>query len=126
MADASTVPALPWTLHFHDGSANTFRFHQEDGRTAQFVYDPVTPEQSSSGIYSGGSPNAGPLDLRTAEELWRRVLALEGDASAHWPSRDKGTGAFRIEINDGAREFIVRSGPALEAFLDFVKPFRAA
>jgi hypothetical protein len=40
----------PWSVTYHDGSGNQFRFRQEsETQAARFAYDPVRPEHSSSG-----------------------------------------------------------------------------
>jgi hypothetical protein len=108
-----------WTLGYRDGAANGYWF-EADGDGATFVYDPVTPEQSSTGRYSGGPPRAGRLDAATVRELWRHVRALEGDPALRAVDRDKGTGAFDVADEAGRRAFIIARGPELLAFDAFV------
>ena len=117
----------PWILHYADGAANVYRFAQSAaGGPVSFEYVPVTPEQSSTGTYSGGEPRKAELaasDPRVAE-LWRRVEALEADTASHGPDRNKGTGAFSISTPAGKRAFIVEQGAALDEIHAFMKGFR--
>ena len=120
------APAAPWSVTYSDGSGNGFRFWR-DAKTAaaRFEYSPVRPEESSTGLYSGGEPKAGKLDDRRAGELWEWVRKLEADRSLRAPERAKGTGAFRLKDPAGReREFLIEMGPRLREFDTFVAPFR--
>ncbi len=124
--EAMSTPAIPWSVVFHDGSGNGFTFEARGEGGARFDYDPVKPEESSSGVYSGGEPLQGPLSAQQVEELWRRVLALEAEVAGGEVQRMKGTGAFRIKASGGERGFVVDRGEGLSGFLTFVEPFRGA
>lgn len=121
------MPATPWTLTYADGAANQYRFARaSDAAAVSFEYDPVTPEESSTGSYSGGEPVDRKLpaaDPRLAE-LWRRVQALAADPGVQQPDRNKGTGAFHWKNASGERDFIVEQGSALTDFHTFVQTFR--
>jgi hypothetical protein len=117
----------PWSVSYHDGSGNGFRFQRElAGERARFEYTPVTPAQSSSGTYSGGAPNSGDLDSEQVHELWRRVLELESETALHAAQRQMLTGAFRVQTPAGERTFLVTRSAPLEAFDAFVEPLRGA
>jgi hypothetical protein len=99
-----------------DGNGNRY-----SAGPAILFYDPVTPAQSSSGMYSGGQPAA--VFLTQAE---RRALDAQFDRAvlardAHAPTRAKGT--LLLERSDsGAKASVLLKGgskPAveLEAFL---------
>ena len=78
------APEAPWNVTYHDGSNNSFRCGQEsEGEHARFEYAPITPETSSSGIYSGGQAKKGPMNAKRVEEFWRWVVKLESDTSLH-------------------------------------------
>ena len=102
---------MPWLIIYSDGAGNKYEIR--DGRLS---YDPVTPERSSTGTYSGGDPRTAQLDEAQGAELRERVRVLEGETALHGPDRNKGTGAFHVEDEDGKRSFIVERVPALLAF----------
>jgi hypothetical protein len=113
---STDIPAPPWTIDYADGSANAYHLsHPGADADVLFEYSPVTPERSSTGMYSGGPPRQESLvadDPRLAE-LWRLLRRLESDPSLHTPERGKGTGALALTTAEGKREFIVQRGPAL-------------
>lgn len=86
-----------------------------------FVYDPIRPEQSSTGTYSGGDPRSGRLDAATVAELWRRVDALAANTAIHQADRNKGTGMFDLQGGTGPRAFIVEMGADIRAFDEFLR-----
>lgn len=119
------TPKAPWSLVYADGSANVYRF-EATLTGVRFAYEPVTPEQSSTGFYSGGNPVDERLvatDPRLAT-LWEYAEALEADIATHADERNKGDGAFTVTSGGNRRRFlVVRSATRkLEAFL--VKEFR--
>jgi len=122
-APAPPAPAPPWAVTYHDGSGNGFRVRRgAKDRAARFEYEPVRPENSSTGMYSGGEPRKGRLSAKAAEEMWGRVRALEAQTALRAPSRDKGTGAFRLEEPGKAgRDFLVKRGEPLRAFEDWLR-----
>jgi len=110
------VPAAPWKLSYADGSANLYSWWQDQaGAPVYFAYDPVTPETSSTGLYSGGSPREEQLSAGDPRlgELWSRVRALQRDTAHHSPSRDKGTGAFSLVTPNEEARFVVQQGESL-------------
>ncbi len=120
---AKDAPAAPWELDYGDGSGNGLRFWQEEGKAARFSYSPMTPELSSSGTYSGGSPNRGELTAGQAQALWTEARRLESNTALHAASRMKGTGSFTITSPTGKGAFIV-SRSHLKPWETLVKPFR--
>lgn len=117
--------AAPWTVTYSDGSANGFRFEQAATGPATYQYAPVKPEESSTGIYSGGKPASGKLDAKQVETLTRFVRDFEADQKNQVTDRAKGTGAFKLDEAGGSREFIVAMG-ALQAFNEFLAPLRGS
>ncbi len=109
----------PWSIDYRDGSANAFRA-RDDGRSATFEFVPVTPEQSSTGRYSGGAPKSGPLAAADVEALWALVHALDDDGAVHTTERGKGTGAFSLRDATGTRDYIVQRCPALAALDELI------
>lgn len=115
------TPAPPWTLEFYDGSANGYTFSQADkGSPGSFDFDPITPEQSSSGFYSGGTPASGPLSSEQVTALWEWVHLFQSDESLQCEQRPKGTGWFVIKKADTKTEFYVDRGAKLDEFMSFL------
>lgn len=111
-----------WTLDYSDGSANQYHFEQRSKDAAvSFRYVPVRPEESSTGMYSGGEPRQGRLTAGQAHELKRRLTDLESDAALRVEERGKGTGDFRVQTPEGTRGFLIRMGPEIRRFDDFLK-----
>lgn len=116
------MTAAPWsTIGVADGSANFHRFTRSAAGRVRYVYVPVTPEQSSSGLYSGGAPREEDLAANDPRlvELWALVRTLEADTAQHTAERAKGTGA----ISWDQREFIVKRGAALDGLLAVLARF---
>lgn len=113
-SSASTSPAasrraLPWSIEYRDGNANRYRFWQ-DGSVARYLYDPVRPEHSSTGHYSGGEPAQGNLTEEQVDALWRVIDRLVNDPTLHVAHRSKGTGQLSLATPEGDRSVIVRMG----------------
>jgi hypothetical protein len=110
----------PWTsIQIADGSANAYRLTREADGRVRFVYDPVTAEQSSSGLYRGGprrEEQLAPDDARLVE-LWALLQKLQAEKAVHAPERTKGTGAIAWDGPAGKRDFIVQMGDALDGLL---------
>lgn len=119
-------PYESWTrLVIADGSANLYRFTRGEGEAIAFVYEPVTPEQSSTGQYSGGSPRKETLAAGDARlvELWALLRALEAEETLHTPDRAKGTGAISWVGPGGERAFIIQRGAQLAGLLALLARF---
>ncbi len=117
-----------WSVQYSDHSGNLYRFWDSpDEASACFVYDPVRPETSSSGIYDGGEPQEGPVVSSQVEALFVWIRDLETGSSLRASSRKMGTGSFRVREGSGnERRFIIRASPHLKMFDNFLKPFRGS
>jgi len=111
---------MSWKLAYNDGSANGYRFDAA-GDGATYRYKPVRPEESSTGMYSGGDPREGALDATTVATLWQHVRALEQATQHHVEARAKGTGQFWIDDERGERGFIYAMSDELSAFDAFLR-----
>lgn len=117
--------ASPWTLRFYDGSGNGYYFvKDEKDSAASFEYDPITPEQSSSGHYSGGTPVKGSLDSDQCQKLWDWTRLFQNDESLQNDQRLKGTGWFKLDIAGEKADFTADRGAKLEEFMTFLKGLR--
>jgi hypothetical protein len=105
----------PWSLRYADGSGNSTRVWS-DGELLQWSYDPVRPEQSSSGTYSGGEPAQGKGEPQDANLVWTLLRSLEADGSLHTDARAMGTGMVTISTPSGERSFLLQGGEHLVAF----------
>jgi hypothetical protein len=119
------VPNTLLTARFSDGSGNHYSFDSEGADSVgHLVYKPVTPEQSSSGVYSGGEPADVALSVEQNAELWKRLATLHANEAIHAQSRAMGTGAFDTNGPEGAVRFVIRMGPELSEFVAFVEQLR--
>jgi hypothetical protein len=115
--EEATVPATPWNVRYADGSGNTIRLWQDAGDgTAHFETTPVTPENSSSGTYSGGAPRSGDVDSARTDELWRHIREMQSETSIHAETRTMGSGSFSLTTPAGQTDFLVRRCPRLLTF----------
>lgn len=122
-----TVPQTPWNIRYADGSGNVTRLWRDAGAaTARFETAPVTPETSSSGTYSGGTPRSGELRAEQVDELWRRVREMESETSIHTDTRTMGSGSFSVETATGPADFLIRRCARLTAFDTFVEQLGAS
>jgi hypothetical protein len=119
----TAAPTAPWSISFHDGSGNGLRLWKASKRArVRFEFTPVQPENSSTGMYSGGKASKGHVDARKVRELWRWVRKLEGDRALRAETRDKGTGAFSVkEPSGGERAFLIADGPLLREFTQWLR-----
>jgi hypothetical protein len=106
------VPAGPWQVVFADGSGNRTVVEGE-GSTARFRYEPVTPELSSSGTYSGGAPAAGVVPADRVGQLWAWIESVRGDPTVVARRREKGTGALRVVTAFGETDLLLIRAAAL-------------
>lgn len=123
--ERSSMPVAPWSIIFADGSGNSFHFLQPSAEaTAEYEYTPVTPEESSSGTYDGGMASRGELTAEQVQQIWSQVEAMGAATATHVDHRMKGTGAFVVTQHGTKREFVISSGPELDAFTALVTPWR--
>ena len=117
---------VPWTVLFADGSNNNFTFGQTaEDAPATFAYVPVTPEQSSSGLYSGGQPKQGNLNPEQSAALWEWVNRMAADTEAHLvDQRPKGSGQVDVQSGEQEQSFVLANGETLKGFGAFVEAFR--
>ena len=119
ICDASWLPAPPWTVDFSDGSGNAHRIAAEgssSGPVASWTFDPVRPEESSSGIYSGGEPARGAASLLDAACMWLVLLSVIESGDMHAEQRNMGTGLLRITTSAGERKLIIRQSAGMRLF----------
>ncbi len=117
----------PWSLVVGDGSGNGYACEHAAGGTPRCRYSPVTPEQSSTGRYSGGDPWEVELAPAQVDALWREVEAAAKDTAKHTDARAKTTVA--VEASGATKgSFILDAdgGAALLQVLTALRPSSAA
>lgn len=96
---------------YSDGCANVYTVYPDS-----IVYDPVRPEESSSGIYSGGEPYTAVITPEQFSRIFNEVRILEENLSLQTDQRNMMTGQFEIYSPEGISIFIVKNGEALDEF----------
>ena len=116
---------FPWQVTYADGSGNHYTFScASPDESAHFTYAPVTPERSSSGIYSGGQPAAGQLTGAQTQTLWNHLRRLHADTGHHAAHRAMGTGAVWWQTPTDERRFLIDSAAA-RSWRPFLDQLRA-
>lgn len=117
----ATIPAAPWTVRVFDGSGNVWRLSRDaSALPATFAYEPMTPERSSSGVYSGGEPSSGRLTVAREGVLWQHVRQVQGDSAHHITARRMGTVAVEVRLGAGDPQTTLSEGSAaVDALLGF-------
>ncbi|MEM2047780.1 MAG: hypothetical protein QW566_05535 [Candidatus Jordarchaeales archaeon] len=100
-----------------DGSGNTYTLTLE-GKKAKVKYEPMTPETSSSGFYSGGEPFEKEM---TDDELFNQIARIAMHAirsSDRISKRVMGSGLLIIEDANSKREAILASNSRIKEKLE--------
>lgn len=120
--DGLTNGAASWTLFFHDGSNNAFVVSvPAPGAVGSLEYRPVRPEESSSGVYSGGEPRAVPVPASAAIRLQDRIEQLARATGSHVGNRVMGSGAFSVRAGASQTRFLLGPGRELDEFTGFLR-----
>ena len=86
----------PNTYEYADGSANLYLL-----TNTQLRYVPVKPEESSTGMYSGGDPKTVNVSPTQYEELKKQFDAALGNTDIHITDRMKTSGMIsRLGANE--------------------------
>ncbi len=123
---ASGLPPAPWEIRYADGSGNVSRIWRgAPGEPMNWAYDPVTPEQSSSGIYSGGEPARGTLEEGQALAFWAKAQTFLEHTELHAEARAMGTGSLRLyRVEEGEQSLILSRAGMLDAFEESLTELR--
>jgi hypothetical protein len=92
---------------YADGSANRYLITSDS-----LEYDPVTPEESSTGTYSGGSPKTVSISaeqFRSISQLFDQAIA---NKVVHIEDRMKTSGAISVVKGDLRTQIILAPGCA--------------
>lgn len=98
------------SFEYLDGSANRYRITPDS-----IVYDPVTPQESSSGLYSGGEPYHAAITTEAfarLQALFEKAITVTADQTTE---RSKGTGVL---VLSDKRRFIFKMGSGTKSELE--------
>jgi hypothetical protein len=74
-----------------DGNGNLYAIS-----STSIVYDPVTPEESSTGTYSGGEPYVAPLEQKQFDQIQAAFKKVIADKTGQTTTRSMGTGTLVV------------------------------
>lgn len=89
-------------LEFYDGSNNYYKITQDS-----IYYQPVTPELSSSGIYSGGEPLQKAISIINFLELYLEFERIFKNKEIHGSKRIKTSGKLRMTASEAECKEII-------------------
>lgn len=92
---------------YADGSANRYIITPDT-----LEYDPVTPEESSTGTYSGGDPKTVSISAEQFESIGQLFDKAIGNKTVHIEDRIKTSGAISIVKGDTRTQVILAPGCA--------------
>jgi len=88
----------PVKIIFSDGNANTYKITQ-----STITYTPVTKEESSSGIYSGGEAKIAGISIEQFADIFIDAESMVSNKSITTDKRQKGTGNINIEFKNSKK-----------------------
>ena len=98
-------------LVYADGSGNVYHYSV----TANVLeYFPVQPENSSSGIYSGGEYKKIRLNKKETGKLLRIFIKALSAKGEHFSRREKGTGQLELRKNQNTETVILKSSSRMK------------
>ncbi|PKA83524.1 hypothetical protein ATE92_1679 [Ulvibacter sp. MAR_2010_11] len=81
------------TLYYYtDQNNNVYKIS-----VSEVKYDPISPEESSSGVYSGGEKAIVPISEKTFKEIALLAEALQTDTISHIKHREMRTSILLTE-----------------------------
>jgi hypothetical protein len=90
------------SYRYADGSANVYEFR---GNTVAYL--PVTPAESSSGLYSGGDPKTVTIGVADQEKLVQLLEQALAATAQHQIAREKMTGRVEKAVEGSAEQSVV-------------------
>ena len=97
----------PTHYTYADGSGNRYILSP-----TSLEYDPITPEESSTGMYSGGDPKT--INI-SAEQFSAAQTVLESainNTAIHIPDRIKSSGAISVSDRNEMKGYVIQPGCA--------------
>jgi hypothetical protein len=90
---------------YADGSANVYII-----TSSSLEYVPVKPEESSTGMYSGGEPKKISLSIHEFRNLRALLEAAKNNHAIHIPDRIKTSGLITTISGNDKTSFILKPG----------------
>jgi len=84
-------PAKMTSYEYVDGNGNLYAINN-----TSVVYDPVTPEESSTGMYSGGEAYTAPLEQKQFDQIQATFNKVVENKNDQTDVRSKGTGTLIV------------------------------
>lgn len=106
----------PIKIVYNDGNANSYIIEPNS-----FVYDPITPMESSSGVYSGGDPKDFSIDQEKFNAIFIKAEELSKKESIMIDSRQKGTGFLKLTFEKSEKSFYISNCTELDEFEKYLK-----
>ncbi len=97
------------SYEYVDGNGNLYAINN-----TSVVYDPVTPEESSTGMYSGGEPYTAPLEQKQFDQIeatFKKAIENKADQT---DTRSMGTGTLIVMPSKKTYIFKMNSGAKKE------------
>lgn len=95
----------PVQYEYADSNGNRYHIN-----SAELEYIPVTPAESSSGIYSGGEPKTvsiSPGDYKTLHEIFQKAI---NNQEIHILNRVMMSGSIRITESSETTRYLIQPG----------------
>lgn len=103
----------PLTYIYTDGNNNNYRLTSE----MKLIYEPITPELSSSGIYSGGNPKEVMLCKKDYKELTKLIMSTFNNKENHIETRNMGTAMIKLIFTENKTQSAFIRGDAKQNIL---------
>ena len=105
----------PIKIVYNDGNANSYIITPD-----QFVYDPNTPMESSSGEYSGGEPKDFKIDRQNFNDIFNQAEQIVTNDEISIETRQMGTGFIKITFKNSEIKAYVANCPELKEFQTYI------
>ncbi len=106
----------PVKIIYNDGSSNAFII-----TPSNYKYAPTTPEESSSGVYSGGNSRNFEISQEQFNEIFIRAEGITKNKTLHLESRMMGTGYIRLIFDNSHISTYIADCDELNEFENYLK-----
>jgi len=116
----SEIEALrkPVKVHYTDGNNNRHVL-----TTSSISYFPVSPIESSSGVYSGGVEKQVPISPETYFEIFLKILDVYETGKYAMTDREKGSSTILVEYIGEQHYFILSDNEELNKVREYIHSF---